>query len=121
MAATASAKLNILLDGLAKTLDLPYSWNTSTTPTKYYHGRQVQAEADAAEALELGNISTPLLVVISCVTNDCAVDTTYVSSFVEELTVNEGEVAVFTPKGTVYIKNNDSSEATTIDVFAVGT
>jgi hypothetical protein len=121
MAATATARLVVTLEGLAKTIEFPVGWSTTSTPTKYYYGRQVQAVADTAEALEMGNITTPLLVVISCVTNDVDIDTSYSASFNAEQTVNEGECAVFCPAGTVYIKNDDASETSTIDVLVIGT
>ena len=49
MAATATAKLVVELDELDQTLRLPWTWDTTTTPTAYYKGRQTQASADTAE------------------------------------------------------------------------
>ena len=121
MAATATAKLVVELDELDQTLRLPWTWDTTTTPTAYYKGRQTQATADTAEALELGTVSTPLLIVVRCVTNDVDIDCNYSSSFSADITVNEGECAVFTPAGTVYIQNDDAGEASVVEVFAVGT
>ncbi len=121
MSATASSKLITLLQGLGKTIEFPVGWSTTTTPTKYYYGRQIQATADTEEALEMGNVTTPLLVVISCVTNDVDIDTSFNTTFSAELTINEGECAVFSPTGTVYLKNDDAGEASTLDILVIGT
>jgi len=120
MAATCSARLIVTLDGLGKTIEFPVGWSTTTTPTKYTYLRQTQEVADTAEALDIGDITTPLLVVVSCITNDVDIDTSYSASFNAELKVNEGECAVFVPEGTIYIKNDDAAEASTIDVLIIG-
>jgi hypothetical protein len=121
MTASASAKLVVELDGLNKPVSLPVSWETTTTPTKYVRMRQVQATADTAEALDIGDVSTPDLIVIECIANDVDIDCNYSASFSADITVNEGEAAVFKPAGTVYIKNNDASEASTVEYLVVGT
>ncbi len=119
---TASAKANLVVEltGLNKNIQYPISWSTTSTPTMFAYGRQVQTTADVAEALNLGDVTTPKLVVIECITNDVDLDCNYSSSFSADITVNEGEAAVFCPAGTVYIKNNDSEEASTFDYFIIG-
>jgi len=119
MAATAQVKLVVTLDGLNKPVEFPISWSTTTTPTKYVMGRQVTT-ADTAEALEMGDLATALLVVIECITNDVDIDCNYSSSFSADITCNEGEAQVFTPAGTVYVKNNDAAEASTFDYLVIG-
>lgn len=120
MAAEAAVNISVSLTGLGDVLDAALSYTTSNTPTKKFQNRQVQASADTAEALELGSITSPSLLVIECIANDVDVDLDYVSSFDADFTINEGEAALITsPSGTVYIKNNDSSEVSTIDVMAV--
>lgn len=109
------------LTGLGKTFEFSETFITSTTPTKKYYGYQVQSTADTAEALELGNITTPELIIIKCITNDVDIDCNYATSFSADITIHEGEAAVFKPAGTVYIKNNGSSEVSTLEVLIVGT
>ena len=121
MAAIATARLVVELDGLLKPVSFPVGWATTTTPTKYIQARQVMGVADTAEALDIGDITTPLLVVLTCVTNDVDIDCNYSSSFSADITVNEGEAAVFMPAGTTWIKNNDAAEVSTIEYLVLGT
>lgn len=122
MAATARTKIQLSVTGLGTELEVPINFTTTTTPTRKVHNRQVQASADTDEALQLGDISTVLLMVIECITNDVDIDLDYVSSFDADLTINEGEAAVIPlPAGVVRIKNNDSGEVSTVDVTLIGT
>lgn len=121
MAATGNVKAIIELDGLRKTVNFPLEFNTTTTPTTYFMGRQVQAVADTAEALDLGDVATPLLIALVCISNDVDIDCNYSSSFSADITVNEGEGAIFRPAGTVYIKNDDAAEAVTVEYIVIGT
>jgi hypothetical protein len=95
--------------------------STTTTCTKFAHVYQIQAVADTDEALDLGNVTTPQIVLIKCIANDVDVDCSYSASFSADITVNEGEFALFRPVGTVRIKNDDSAEAVTIEAFIWGT
>lgn len=118
----ASCEVTVIgnVSGLDKELIFPEKFTTTTTPTKAFINRQIQAVADTDEALNLGGISTVELIVLKCVTNDVDVDTSYVSSFVAEITVNEGETAVFKPTGTVRIKNDDAAEVSTVQYMVIG-
>ncbi len=120
MAATATVNLIIELDGLNDNIKFPIKFSTTTTPTKYVKGRQATT-ADTAEALEVGDLTTVLLAVVECITNDVDIDTSYVSSFNAEITVNEGEATVFMPSGTIWIKNDDAGEVSTVDYLLIGT
>ena len=108
------------LTGLGKEERHADAFSTTTTITAKQHGYQTTT-ADTAEALNMGDVSTAELIIINCVSNDVDIDTSYVSSFNAELTVNEGEWAVFKPTGTVYIKNDDSGEASTVEYWIFGT
>jgi hypothetical protein len=121
MAAELKTTIISQLTGLGSISEFVDTFTTSTTPTRKYFGYQVQAVADTAEALNLGDITTPELIVLKCVTNDVDVDTSYSVAFSAELTVNEGEVAVFKPVGVVYIRNDDAAELSTVEVLVVGT
>lgn len=121
MAGELKSTIIAQLTGLGKVFEFAETFTTATTPTMKYYGYQVQAVADTAEALNLGDITTPELIVLKCITNDVDLDCNYSSSFSADITVNEGEVAVFKPAGTVWIKNDDSAEVCTVEVLIVGT
>ena len=121
MSATNNIALVFELAGLGEQERVADSFSTATTITAKHHGYQTQAVADTAEALDLGGVSTIELILIHCISNDVDIDTTYVSSFSAEIAVNEGEWAMFKPEGTVYIKNDDSSEQSVVEVWVWGT
>lgn len=109
------------LTGLGMNDEFVDTFTTTTTPTHKSHIYQIQAVADTAEALGLGDVTTPELIIIKCVANDVDIDTSFSVTFNAEITVNEGEIAVFKPTGTVYIKNDDSAESVTVEAIIVGT
>lgn len=121
MAATFDVSIIAELMGLDKDINFPEKFAVTTTPTKAMKGYQIQAVADTEEALNLGGITTIELIVIKCVSNDVDIDTSFNTAFSAEITVNEGEVAVFKPTGTVYIKNDDATEVSTVSYVIVGT
>lgn len=120
MAAECAVTIIGEVSGLDKPLNFPEKFTTTTTPTKANMLRQIQAVADTDEALNLGGISTVELIVLKCVTNDVDIDTSYVSSFNAEITINEGETAIFKPTGTVRIKNDDAAEVSTVQYMVIG-
>jgi hypothetical protein len=64
--------------------------------------------------LDLGDIATVEFVIIKCIANDLGI-------FDEDINCQEGETVMFKPSGTVYVKNNDSSEVSTYEYWIVGT
>lgn len=108
------------LTGLGLHEMVPYNFGTTTTIATKAHTYQTQAVADTDEALDLGGVSTVELILIKCIANDVDIDTSYVSSFNAEITVNEGEWAIFKPTGVVRIKNDDSAEQSTIEAWILG-
>ena len=121
MTASNTISLSAELTGLGFDERFAKSFSTTTTITAKQHTYQVQATADTAEALEIGDVTTPELILIYCVANDVDIDTSFDTSFSAEITVNEGEWAIFKPTGTVYLKNDDSSEQVTVEAFIWGT
>ena len=121
MSAETRTTITSQVTGLGKLLEFAETFTTGTTPTRKSYFYQVQAVADTAEALDLGDITTPELIIMKCVANDVDVDTSYSVAFSAELTINEGEVAVFKPVGTVYIQNDDAAETVTVEGIIVGT
>lgn len=121
MAAECKVTISAQITGLGQLFEMVDTFTTTTTATRKTYGYQVQAVADTAEALDLGDVTTPELIIIRCIANDVDIDTSFSASFSAEITVNEGEVAVFKPTGTVYIKNDDAAEAVTVEFVVVGT
>jgi len=120
MAAECAVNIIAKLTGLGNLEEFSKRFTVTSTPARALYQYMIQATADTAEALTVGDVATIDLIILRCVSNDVDIDTTYSSSFSAEITVNEGEVAVFKPYGTVYIKNNDSSEQSTIEYIVIG-
>ena len=118
----ASGTINIIaqLLGLGKEVNFIDRFTLTNTPTKSHYNYRQQAVADTEEALDLGGVSTVDLIIIKAVTNDMTIDTTFVSTYVEEQIVPGGEIALFRPSGTVYIKNQDSAEQVTYEYIIIG-
>lgn len=119
----AECNVNILAEvtGLGKELKVPERFSTTATPTRAVYHYMVQATADADEAIAVGDVGTIELIIMHCISNDVDVDTSYASSFSAEIEIQEGEMAVFKPTGTVRIKNDDSGEQSTIEYWIIGT
>lgn len=91
------------------------------TPTAVNHQYRTLAVADTAEALDLGDISTVDLIIIRAIDYDLDIDTSYVSSFVAEITALAGEAPmIFKPTGTVYVKNSGAGETVQYEYLVVG-
>lgn len=120
MAAECTINLLAKITGLGKELRIPEQFST-TVPTRVFYQYMVQAVADTAEAIAVGDVGTIELIIMKCVANDVDVDTSFSASFSAELTINEGEMAIFKPTGTVYIKNDDAAELSTVEYWIVGT
>lgn len=119
----AECTLNILggIDGLGKELRIAERFSTTSVPTRVFYQYMVQAVADTAEAIAVGDVGSIQLIVMKCVTNDVDVDTSYSASFNAEVEIQEGEMAIFKPTGTVYIKNDDAAELSTVEYWIIGT
>lgn len=120
MAANFNYRIIGELTGLDQIQTFIDNADVSTTPARHYRQRQVQAVADTEEALGVGDVTTIELILLSCISNDVDIDTSFNASFNAEITVNEGEFAVFKPTGTVYIKNNDAAEVVTVVYLIIG-
>lgn len=122
MAAELKVVVSAELTGLGDIMKfLPKRYTAVGTPTLKLKNRQIQAVADTDEALEMGGITTPIMIIMKCISNDVDIDTSFNSAFSAELTIEEGETQVFKPTGTVYIKNDDAGEASTVEYIVVGT
>ncbi len=121
MAAECSISIIAELTGLGQLQELSEKFVTTTAPTAATYTYVTQTTGGTAQVLALGDVSTVELIIIKCISNDLSIDTSYVSSFVAEISCQEGEVTVFKPAGTVWVKNEDSSEVSKFEVLIVGT
>lgn len=119
MAAEASITVNAELTGLGKMLEFAEKFTVTTTPTAYTYNYRTLATADTAEALDLGDVTIVHLIIIKAIAS-IYIDTSYVSTFVNEIVLHAGEVAVFKPAGTVYIKNYTAAATPTYEYVVVG-
>ena len=120
MAAEASVNIIATLTGLGDVQEFSKRFSTTSTPARALYHYMTQAVADTDEALEVGDVSTIDLIILKCVSNDCDLDCNFSAAFSADITVNEGEVACFKPAGTVYLKNNDAGEQSTVEYLIVG-
>ena len=120
MAAEANVSIICEVTGLGQLQTLAEKFAITTAPTRVHYQYMEQATADADEALDVGDVGTIHLIILKCIANDVDIDTSYSSSFSAEIEVQEGEVTVFKPTGTVYIKNDDAGEKSTIEYLVIG-
>lgn len=102
------------------------SINLSTTftpsdPDAYVRGYRQLSDANTAEQIDMGDLSTVLGMIVAADACDCLVDPNFVSSFKAGVIIKAGESAFFRPAGTVYIKNEDSGETPKYEYLAFGT
>jgi hypothetical protein len=120
MAATAELWVRAFLSGLDLDIDFPKKITLSNTPTKYARLTQDQAVADTEEAIDVGDVATIDMIVIFAKTNDVDIDTSFSAAFSKEVSMTEGEVMVFKPEGTLYMKNGTAAEQATISYLVIG-
>ena len=122
MVAKAEVTIGLkVLELNADDLDFIKRFDSTATPARTTHMILQQAVADTDEALPVGDVGTVELVVLKCTINAVDLDTTFDTTFNAEIEVQQGEWAVFKPKGTVYLKNKGASTQSTIEYWVVGT
>jgi len=121
MSVSNNVQLLCILEGLGEIENFADAFSTTTTITYKNKVYTEQATADTEEALPLGGVTTPHLVIIKCIANDVDIDPSYTAStFRAGITIQEGEFAVFMPAGDVYFKNNAVGEKSTIECLIWG-
>ena len=122
MAVVAQVRVGVKLTGLGNLEEWAEKYDAVTTITRKFKQYLEQATANTDEALSFGDIGTVTMLFIKCVSNDVDIDLNYSSSFSEDLTIQEGEIAVIpSPVGIVRIKNNDDAEKVVLEITAFGT
>ena len=120
MAAEANVSVICEVTGLGQLQMMAEKFAITTTPARVHYQYMEQTTADVAEVLDVGDVGTVHLIVLKCIANDVDIDTSYSASFSSEIEVQEGEVAVFKPVGTVWVENNDAGEKSTIEYLVIG-
>jgi hypothetical protein len=121
MSAECSVNIIAKLTGLGDMQEFAKRFTTTATPTRAVYQYAVQDTADTAQALVVGDVGTIELIILRCVSNDVDIDTSYSVTFSAEIEVQEGEVTIFKPTGTVYFQNDDAEETSTIEYIVIGT
>lgn len=119
MAAACDVTLSALIAGLGKSLELQDKFSLASFTAQTYNYRTL-AVADAAEVLDLGDVSTVSLVIIRAI-GAIFVDTSYVAAFSSEISIPAGQFAVFKPSGTVYVKNSVALATPAYEIYIIGT
>ncbi len=121
MAAEANVSIIAEVTGLGQLQMIAEKFAITTTPARVHYQYMEQATADSEEALDVGDVGTVHLIILKCIANDVDIDTSYAAAtFSSEIEVQEGEVTVFKPVGTVWIENNDAGEKSTIEYLVIG-
>ena len=120
MAAEANVSVICEVTGLGQLQMMAEKFAITTTPARVHYQYMEQLTADVAEVLDIGDVGTVHLIILKCIANDVDIDTSYSASFSSEIEVQEGEVTVFKPVGTVWLENNDAGEKSTIEYLVIG-
>jgi len=120
MAASCDISVIAEFSGLGKLLNFCDKFSVTTTPTAVTYNYRTLATTDTAEALDLGDITTVEMIIIKAV-GAIYIDTSYTASFSSEITLAAGEVAIFKPYGTVYVKNYTALATPAYEYLAIGT
>jgi hypothetical protein len=121
MAATGTISVLAQVLGLGKELEFAEKFNTTATPTRVLYHYMEQATLDTDEAIAVGDVGTIELIIMKCIANDVNIDTSFSASFSAEISIQEGEVAVFKPSGTVHMEAGSATEKSTIEYIVIGT
>ena len=121
MSIIANISAFLKVEGLSADLAFRKQFVTTATPTAATHQRRTLGVADTAEALDLGDVSTVEYIVIYADTNSIDIDCDFDSAFDADIEIPQGEVAMFKPAGTVYIKNHDAGQAPVYEYTVIGT
>lgn len=121
MAAEASVSILTEVSGLGQLQVFAEKFAVTTTPARVHYQYMEQTTKDEHEVLGIGDVGTVHLIILKCIANDVDIDTSYVAdTFSAEIEVQEGEVTVFKPTGTVWIKNDDDGEVSKIEYLVIG-
>ena len=121
-AAVSTISVNCSVSGLGSSVVGMNVTFSGDVPDGVVRGYRKLSDANTAEELDLGDISTVggiLLVADAC---DVVVDCNFVSTFKESVYISEGECAYFKPCGVVKVRNPAGTTYTpTYEYIAFGT
>jgi hypothetical protein len=118
MAGVSKISLRAKLEDLGIPIELVGHF--AGTPAYSQYSYLLQTTTNTDQVLNLGGVATIEAVIILAKDNAISVDTSYVSAFVEELVIEEGEFAVFKPSGIIRLKNHVAGELFTDEVLILG-
>ena len=120
MAASGSVSVVMQLLGLSQESSFSDRFALTNVPSLKLTDYRQQAVADTEETLDIGSMSNVDAIVIKAITNDMTVDPSFDTSYRAGIQILEGEFAVFSPAGTVKIKNLTGAEQATYEYFIIG-
>jgi len=122
MAADFTCKILAKLTGLGEEIEFHKQGTDETTPTAGCYMYSVIAEADEAQELDLGDVSTVTAIILYAIDYDVDIDCDFVSSFDADLTAKAAglPVVITYPAGTVYIKG-ESEKTPKFEYIVIGT
>lgn len=122
MAISCDVRTELTLTGLeVGDLVLAKKFTVGTVPTAYNNQRRTLAVADTEEALDLGDVAATSLIWLYAIDGDIYVDCDFVTAFDADLEIKSGTCNVFSPVGTVYVKNADAAETPSYLYAVIGT
>lgn len=125
MSATTTVSSRVEITGLGKEVWMQDVATDGTTPTALTYNYRKLTTTNTAEALDLGDVTTEAILMIRAIDYDLDIDLDCagVSSFEASLTVKAGEPAAVIPNpaGTIYVKNNVTSEVPSYEYVLTGT
>jgi len=120
----AEFKINMMaqLSGLGEPIDFIKSGTDETTPTAGSYMYRTMGGADAAEALDLGDVSTVTAIVLYAIDYDVLIDCDWDTAFDEDLTAKAAGIPVVItyPAGTVYVQG-EAGQTPKYEYLVIGT
>ena len=123
MAAEATLEYYFKLSGLRSQDDVVAGLGTEADTPTASSGVQYRtlAVADTEETLDVGDITTVDVIILKAIDYDVAIDTSFSAAFSTEIIARAGGMpVVFTPGGTVKVKNVTASQTPKYEYLAVG-
>lgn len=121
MAGVASGSHSLQITGLGGVNFTMANSFTGVVPTRVESSVRTLASANTAEALGLGNVTVVKGILIRAIDYSLDVDTSFVDSFVAEITIPAGESAYFRPTGVVQVKNTTAGQSPQYEYIVYGT
>lgn len=122
MGATFDVSVIAQLTGLGKQIEFAEKGTDETPPTAATYNYRVMVASDTAEALDLGDVSTPTCAILYAVDYDVLIDCDYSDSFDVDMTAKAAGIPAVIPypAGDIYVQG-ESGETPKFEYILVGT